>query len=118
MTSTVYDCFRPMEMYLKVTGLLPIFWRSRLTTTQRLLNWVWFGFNLTTCVAVSFFMLKQLPSDDANFVRRSVIRKVTNYCYAIVVTTVDFAVANRMRKIFDMIHRVDCEVWPRFWMTA
>lgn len=109
MASTIYDSFRPMEIYLKFTGLVPLFWRSNLTTTQRVLNWISFGLNLVACVFVTFFMLDQLPS-DANFVRNSLIRKVISYCFAIAVIVVGFTLADHTRRIFDMLHEVDCEV--------
>ncbi|KAL9697483.1 hypothetical protein quinque_000924 [Culex quinquefasciatus] len=109
MASTIYDSFRPMGIYLKFTGLVPLFWMSNLTTTQRVLNWISFGLNLVACVFVTFFMLDQLPS-DANFVRNSLIRKVISYGFAIAVIVVGFTLADHTRRIFDMLHEVDCEV--------
>ncbi|KAL1394877.1 hypothetical protein pipiens_011639 [Culex pipiens pipiens] len=101
--------FRPMEIYLKFTGLIPLFWRDNLTPTQRVLNWILFGLNLVACEVVTFFMLDQLPS-DANFVRQSLLRKLISYCFAVVVTVAGFALADRTRKIFDMLHEVDREL--------
>lgn len=110
MALTIYDSFRPMELYLKFTGLLPLFWRSNTTIVQRLLNWTVLGVNLAACVFVSNCMLQKVSANDPNFFRRGLIRKALNYCIPIVITIAGFCVAARFRKIFSLMNQVDYEV--------
>ncbi|KAL1375324.1 hypothetical protein pipiens_017558 [Culex pipiens pipiens] len=95
MAFTIYDSFRPMELYLKFTGLLPLFWRSNTTFVQQ---------------PFPTAMPKKVSNNDPNFFRRGLIRKALNYCIPIVITIAGFCVASRFRKIFSLLHQVDYEV--------
>ncbi|KAL1394876.1 hypothetical protein pipiens_011638 [Culex pipiens pipiens] len=110
MAYTVHDSFRPMELYLKVTGLLPVFWRDSLTITQRIVNGIVLGLNLAFCVAVFIFLSEKTTYNELNFVQRSQFRKVLNYCFPTVVTVAGFVVADHIRKILCLLHEIDCEL--------
>lgn len=110
MAYTVHDSFRPMEIYLKVAGLLPVFWRDNLTIFQRFVNGIVLGLNLAYCVAVFIFLSQKTTYNELNFVQRSQFRKVLNYCFPTVVTVAGFVVADRIRMVLCLLHEVDCEV--------
>ncbi|KAL9697484.1 hypothetical protein quinque_000925 [Culex quinquefasciatus] len=99
-----------MELYLKVTGLLPVFWRDNLSITQRIVNGIVLGLNLAYCVAVFIFLSQKTSYNELNFVQRSQFRKVLNYCFPTVVTVAGIAVADRIRKVLCLLHEVDCEL--------
>lgn len=114
VVSSVYECFHPLELFLKLTGFLPIFWHAeRHSTRQRIINWTNLVVNVVICLLVSHVGLKlerEHHIDGTNFARKIIINEVVTYVTPQTGIVLAFVMARRAKKIFHKLHQIDWEV--------
>lgn len=114
VVSCVYECFHPLELFLKLTGFLPIFWNAgKPSTRQQIVNWINLVLNVVLCFLVSHVGLKlerEHHIDGTNFARKIIINEVVTYVTPQTGIVLAFVMARRVKKIFHKLHQIDWEV--------
>nr|NP_001345529.1 gustatory receptor 60 isoform Gr60a [Aedes aegypti] len=113
----IYDSFRPLEVFLKLIGILPLFWVDGSVSVTRfkhkLCNWIQILANYLFIILLAKIILSQPYPPDGDIsikIYASPVMRLIPFVFPLLFMTFNFAMSDHMKRIFRMLNDVDQKI--------